>query len=296
MTTIDHTAYPYIMDMVISECSTLALLRFRATCRRLRDRADSILLKHAVLTLDDTARPPKIRLSTPEGERLPLRPELVRVLDIPCLWDGEALVPHLKRFTAVHTLRRSGRAANLPSACLPSVRTTIDSQSTQDPNIYHSAHVPHSTTRYVYHHRMDSPHMPATHMHSSGLHAGVRDCVMVYHPPPAEVRRCPPRRQLQRFLSLLLTCDDMLEAGGSLTIVGTEAVLTPMPDGLHGVMAAVVPSYAAGVRDFSGRQTRTLTMEQWLSELEAEGRGLEGRGWFNNAPRHTVRAGTPRPD
>lgn len=85
--TIDHTAYPGILDSILSQSSTLTLFRLRATCRMLRDRADALLLHHAVLASDKSTHPAKVKLTTPAGEPLPMRPELVRVLDepLPCM-------------------------------------------------------------------------------------------------------------------------------------------------------------------------------------------------------------------
>jgi hypothetical protein len=64
---IDHKLHPHILDAILEHAAVQLLLAFRATCRSLSDRADSLLFGHLVLTGTT-----ELELSSPRG-RLPLR-------------------------------------------------------------------------------------------------------------------------------------------------------------------------------------------------------------------------------
>lgn len=50
LVTIDHAAYPNIMDKILNACSQPVLFAFRATSRAFRERIDKRLFRHVVLT------------------------------------------------------------------------------------------------------------------------------------------------------------------------------------------------------------------------------------------------------
>ncbi|KAL1412317.1 hypothetical protein Q8F55_000061 [Vanrija albida] len=136
MVTIDHTAYPYLIDLIIEYAPPEALKQLSSTSRAFRAR----LLSHAALTLAPGARyctfqiksrhkshterkgwattetpddrlspyPPLVLAAPGSGGALPLVPGAVRTLD--------HVTPHRPRpaladaFTSVHTLRRMNGA------------------------------------------------------------------------------------------------------------------------------------------------------------------------------------------
>lgn len=114
--TINHTAYPYIIDTIVANCSFDALLALRGTSKTFLARCNTILLDHAVLdtgvefSFRDT-REACLRIlcsaSSPE-RRLPPVLERIRVVDV--VGNSPVCGAFQRRFTRLHTLRRINRS------------------------------------------------------------------------------------------------------------------------------------------------------------------------------------------
>ncbi|WOO81826.1 uncharacterized protein LOC62_04G005344 [Vanrija pseudolonga] len=122
--TIDHTAYPYIIDLIIEHAPLASIRRLGATSRAFRSR---LQLHHAVLKLqpgakrvelvhsdrwgDDGSPYPPLILTTPGGRALPLTPGKVRVLDHVVRERPGPLLSNA--FTSIDTLRRMNGAYDI---------------------------------------------------------------------------------------------------------------------------------------------------------------------------------------
>lgn len=289
MTIIDHRYYPGIMDSILSGCTALALFRFRATCRLLRNRADAILFHHAVLELDESS-PGKCKLSTPAGEVLPMHPELVQVLDLRDLGPNSQLNSLLERFTSVHTLRRYGSSCNLWLSCFPNLRTTIDAKANRDRTryIYRGVRVSRHTARYVYHHEAATIADLRQWVNLRFMHPGAEH-VLVYH-DDGEADTAPSSQESLRPQPLpLFLATEIVRARGNVTIVGAETLRYPLPQGLCGFVVAMSEEEAAAMTWPLREHPRMVTMLEWLDELKAERREIEGLGWC------MARDATPKP-
>lgn len=111
--TLDHAAFPHILDAVLATAEHDVLLAFRATSRALRDLIDARLFKHVALIYRqqcmDDGGPQGGALCTPGRRRLPLLPSSseaahvlrhIRVLDLldPAeeekgLWEAHCIAP-----------------------------------------------------------------------------------------------------------------------------------------------------------------------------------------------------------
>ncbi|WOO81828.1 uncharacterized protein LOC62_04G005346 [Vanrija pseudolonga] len=114
MQTLDHTAYPDILDRIIDLSPPEALASLRLASRYCRDRATAALLSHAVLEprwleaavppwhSDDASSWPY--LFSLKGRWLPYLPHLVRTLDVRS--DNHPSEELSGEFTSLDTLRR----------------------------------------------------------------------------------------------------------------------------------------------------------------------------------------------
>lgn len=125
---ISHTAYPGIIDRIVSSSGVDALFALRGASRSFRDRADGLLLRHVEIAPGPEGA---LRLFSPDRAQrraLPLRPELVRVADLRQFtpWEKDAISRDARGgLTALQALRRVGDAILSPD-WLPSAGTWID--------------------------------------------------------------------------------------------------------------------------------------------------------------------------
>lgn len=116
MTTIDHTAYPLIVDLVLWYASPQVLLAFRLTSKAFQRRVDApfahVLLKPRAApkkgSLRDTASPVTLSTASSPPRPLPWFPFAIGVLDH---WTDRGL--HRRRLEhapSLHTLRRFDNA------------------------------------------------------------------------------------------------------------------------------------------------------------------------------------------
>lgn len=175
--TIDHTAYPYIIDLIIEYAPLASLKRLGCTSRGFRRRLE---LHHAVLKLspaakrvsvvsgyaqseawgDDCSPYPPLILTTPRGAALPLIPGKVRLLNHV---SPERPSPVLANaFTAIDTIRRLNRAYAIagPTIFYPTP-TVVDFVHVREQKFYRgllwsgkdkiNTAVPLGATKYVVH-------------------------------------------------------------------------------------------------------------------------------------------------
>lgn len=294
---MDDTAHPDINDAIQS--LTPAVARLGGPSRPGRERSSVALFHHAVLARDPTpptswwswwwghAPDPTFHLCTPDGYRLPMRPELVRVLDIPCITrdSQKALPAFLEQFTGVHTVRRAGRARFLPHECLPSVRTTIDCRGA---DVANGGQAPSRTRRYVFHHR--------TYRDESTelgwlLSRHIDECVLVCHASGPAFGRVSLQEHIKQILRMALGFWSQVGSWARVTIVGIEAVLDPpLPTELEDLfyIAGPLEGWDPGTfrtpRYQDHARARFVTMAEWQRELAADGREIEGREWFCDGP------------
>lgn len=282
MPAIDHTAYPSIIDNIASHCQPLALQRLRGTCRQLRARADGLLFAHAVLERDESALlPDTFKLVATSDERIPWRPDLVRVLDIPYLDLAQEMhmPPVLERFTAVHTVRRSSREWFVYPTPLTIVKATAGSVGDRHPTNGQRSHVQPSTARYIFH--LIGGHKPQD-VNLVGYHTDrpIAEGVFVYHPVAPDPHRPPPIVSPMRRFTRWCHCNAAhAPLDALITVVGAEAHLNPLPEGLHALIDQVYGAQMASQWSRLPHASRTVTMAQWVAELTAEGREFEASGW-----------------
>lgn len=142
-TTLDHTAHPYVIDLIIASTTLQTQLAIRTTCRTLRDRVDTLLASHVVVvpiertndarlyrpshTNPFTVGPAILRVPGTSCLRFP--PGVGSTLDILSEPPGVDLVPGivLSQFSRVTTVRRFGSAAiTRPFSALEQVHTIVD--------------------------------------------------------------------------------------------------------------------------------------------------------------------------
>lgn len=71
MTTLDYTAYPHILDIVLSDAPWKALLGFRSTSTLFRNKIDEVLAKHLVFEPSRPRHPRGFVVSGTNGRRHP---------------------------------------------------------------------------------------------------------------------------------------------------------------------------------------------------------------------------------
>ncbi|WOO81802.1 uncharacterized protein LOC62_04G005323 [Vanrija pseudolonga] len=123
---IDHTAYPGVINLIISHAPTTALFKLHLASTAFRTRIDAALAEHAVVAADG-------KLHLPHSDRfspgpsiwiLHAGPAAVRTLDMDCT---PPLADSFRPFTSVTTVRRLSQRHNGHVAALPpSTPTLVD--------------------------------------------------------------------------------------------------------------------------------------------------------------------------
>ncbi|WOO81822.1 uncharacterized protein LOC62_04G005340 [Vanrija pseudolonga] len=166
--TIDHQAFPQIIDLIVQYAPPGALLAQRAASKEFLHRINR-LAEHAVLEKTSSALSPDSTavayddgilyscLSSP-GRRMPPLPSAAKVLDLVLpteYYDHD----RLDRFTAIHTLRRIRGAWDLETLeSFPTVRTVVDFIDFLPRYCPPQAlRIPPGTSHYVAHVRYDQP-------------------------------------------------------------------------------------------------------------------------------------------
>lgn len=299
MAAIDHTAYPAIIDTILSHCSVAGLLVFRDTSRVFRERLTRVLYDHVVLHVK-----PNRKAKTKEGRRevvaklgvgptctaqsdvhLPWLPSAVRILDIRTpVWAN--VEPHVTQFTNVQTIRRlrqipfhrhmhyDGRLYMRVDTSVEYLTLRQEGFHVRDDELYDLIYVAHNRRR-VLHVGLQGEDCALCFRIWQAVSAP--DFVLVLHGTAAPRAVSSLVAQTQRVMEA-----DSWSDCGRLTVVGARAALGGDDEELQKIKARLASRLADCYWDDGGppvgvaeELTRFLTMEEWLAELSDEQRDIE---------------------
>lgn len=311
---LDHTAYPALIDTIISHAGVEALAALRATSRTFKSLIDTHLLAHAELYYFPVTRTaPELRHAVPgltlpvntsipvssSLPRLPFAPDVVTTLDIVLPLS----VPQttVAAYTSLHTLRRLQCPLQeeeddgfRPSATLVDFVTLP---------VGHLAwcQLPPGVERYVAHLKYDEYQGRGDYgTEVSEQVVDVREVVFVLCPTRTVDEPPGPMEWLfQVIQNTILDCD-MDGEGFSVTLVGAERAFEP-PEGEDASTAAhfdaikaLLRAYITRTLEADGSESvsdfaddvlcalRLVTLDQWWDELgdrrEIEGVWMDPRG------------------
>ncbi|WOO81817.1 uncharacterized protein LOC62_04G005335 [Vanrija pseudolonga] len=300
--TIDHTGYPNIIDKIVNHSDADALLALRGTSQAFRARCDRLLFHHAVIDLsdEDKRRPPRTaddarnyrgtddRVAKSVKSRscsgvLPPLYRKVRILDH--VTEHHPPLPVARRFTQIHTLRRTNRAWALmgPAMFYPSdvVVDFIDVATDLVGYMYRSViKIPLKTERRVMHFHYD----PAVDIERRiGIEvynevAGACDFTFVLW--AESVPDAPPAFLSMALRSAVLTAgdrlNDTLHPTLTITVVLQHGLDPADMDRWFQRMMQPRP-YEYHVRDQKALRNamRFITIDEWWAEL-GEAKDVEG--------------------
>lgn len=267
--TIDHTAFPFIIDRIILHAELDALLVLRATCQQLRDYITTLVFSHvrlcdngqlfgsgpkifSIFPLWDTASSPRYYLDL--ETRLPLIAHPVKVLDIddsgmayPTGGDDHLPLAVMSRFTNVTTLRRT----SWPSVELvchapfgAPVHTVVDDINTQDNFIRVGYRIPciPGSKRHIIHLRWDQD----SNQHYK-FDVGIdkvpelEEFVIVLWPYSSGAQESSEAKISEEVWSILHSLRPLAAHGRSIIVVGLEAVRRDQIDGFYSAREVIDP-------------------------------------------------------
>lgn len=294
--TIDHRAYPDIIDLIVQYAPPAALLALRGASKEYLHRINR-LAEHAALEKTGSALNPDSTavaygsglayscLSSP-GRRVPRLPGAAKVLDLVLPTEYYEHF-ELARFNDVHTLRRIRGAWDLDTLeSFPSVRTVVDFiDFLPDYCPPQAVRIPPGTSHYVAHVRYDQPEagdlFAVCNEHVRNLDVDI----VLWPRAPADGDGKPPSPPL-RLINL--TINRILEywTGATtvtITVVGLDAIAAQKrdysPDDLFEEMLEVARSrhldwsdhwlFNSQLTDIVRRSIRFKTLEEWWEGLGA---------------------------
>ncbi|WOO81717.1 uncharacterized protein LOC62_04G005237 [Vanrija pseudolonga] len=310
--TIDHTAFPYIIDMIVDFADIPALLKFRGLSCAYRDRIDRLVFQHVAITglhqngppnYDQflVCLPPTTSHLTPlkRGQTLPRVQKAVRVADIeyvPLRGTAWPIPQRPPSHRGVHTIRRKGRFVTEDgSNYFRKATTTIDilDLATEIHLRYRRRasviHLPFHTRRYTLHLKWDESSSPwlwrPVEFKSTRM---IEEFVFVLHPLAGDniPHRSPDFQSCDTFKSIFGMMIRIVQKKCSkVTIVGANTVTpaafgvpirsAPNPDGIEVVRAAILNS----ARSISSQKIENiltfLTYDEWWSTLGSK-KEIEG--------------------
>ncbi|WOO81800.1 uncharacterized protein LOC62_04G005321 [Vanrija pseudolonga] len=288
MVTIDHTAYPAIMDDIIAYAPMQALFKLRLTSKAFRARVDALVGRHVLLgpltVTGTTLLLPKIYRFNPgpSSWAVPANPSVVRVLDVDFgTLDDPALSIVLSQFTGVTTVRRfslpyteNEELFELP----PSARTVVDYLP-----LSINTYVPVSSgRRHILHVGLCptvGPNGPAT---DAAVDDNVEDVVVVL-----SMDMMPPGLAVPEITFQCL-CDTLygplISFTQQVTVVGLEllapaAQTDPAPHPSMQRTYRLIKRFLDGWCEFfrpGAINLRYLTTEEWWAELDEGETSLVG--------------------
>lgn len=303
---IDHTAHPYIVDLVMSHGDMGSMLNWRLTSRSFRARVDNILFHHVTFkapqTLTNTTdvadvslHPGSMSLAPPVAntKSLPFAPQAVKILDI-CYKTTDLARLQL---TSVHTLRRMNLFVfKRWSNQVPSATTVVD--------FFNSAKVlvtrryprapgktwvflPACAHRYVLHVEWFESLSGSFNTTLDFKNANnLCEWVLILH-PCIDAGGAPHHESFPPFVGQIIThMIKVLERKGSITIVGSEGV-NPVQFGgrpndsstdlLRATVAKLIDQeFPEGpARDHAHSHTSFVTLAGWFDAL-GDKREIEG--------------------
>ncbi|WOO81792.1 uncharacterized protein LOC62_04G005313 [Vanrija pseudolonga] len=289
---LDHTAHPYLIDLIIAASTLPTQLTIRSTCRALRDRVDTHLASHVVVLPIERSNDARLHLPNltnpftagqsilhaPGTSSLRGAPGVASTLDVLSEPAGADLLPGiiLSQFASVTTLRRFGPAAiTRPYSALTQVHTVVDciqgGWEEEPPEIRYLPLV----KRHVIHFLWDEAGASNLHRPRGVADIVLDELVLVLWP-------FPPGRVRPAALYWLIS-DIVAVRAAQMTIVGLEKVhpaqVLASNDGMRGTIErGDVRSLADVLGDIS-RETDTLppayyTLEEWRASLAEEERDV----------------------
>ncbi|WOO81793.1 uncharacterized protein LOC62_04G005314 [Vanrija pseudolonga] len=263
--TIDHTAFPFIIDRIILHAELDALLVIRATSKELRDYIDAIVFSHVRLrdgppggyrgppkrfALFPPRSTPRTALSARHSlqckTRLPFIAHAVKVLDIhdagfSYVGGGDRDLPPalMSAFTNVTTLRRLNWASVELKCHAPfgaPVHTVVDDLNTGDHDIcteYHIQCIP-GAKRHVAHLRWDQDLNQYCDLDVDvNKVPELEEFVLVLWPHSSGARHGMRGQISQELYTLLHSLLPLAQRGGSIVVVGLEGVQEDQIDPLY---------------------------------------------------------------
>ncbi|WOO83001.1 uncharacterized protein LOC62_04G006479 [Vanrija pseudolonga] len=308
---IDHTAHPTIIDAIIAHSSART---WRGVSKGYTDRVTRPLLRHAELEAwpadgADDGEPTfhlivaDTRCGRPANRefRLPFAPQYVEVLsvDFPSFLRSFKLPDAIAaQFTALRTLKRTGRSASRPDAVWPGVTTYVDYFDAANSDAgANSILLPPGVERYVLHLRWDRENEAANRSSMDITNtASIQHAVLVVWPSmkPRVATPVGDRRPPACLLTALRLGADVLARGGSFTVVGAERIhpdqlgvavpagysmqfgLRECADAVATVVLSLVPGSDAA--DFDASRLRLCTYFDWRTEISSSTDGRESKG------------------
>ncbi|WOO81790.1 uncharacterized protein LOC62_04G005311 [Vanrija pseudolonga] len=240
---IDHTAHPYLLDLIISYAPLASLLQLRATSRgfreRVRPRVERLLSRHLILTRttsedgdgDGLALYPPSKGRADPRWHIGIVPSTLVVLDV----DVGEFVPHeLATVTsttspALRTLRRFNWPTSsifnpftIPSVSLGTVVDFVD-LSTHPPLGSSAPLVDSGVTRHVLHVRWDTNAYAPGSLGTLLALPSVHEFVLALW--PFSVPKAPPP-STRVYVDLCCIFNSLIRAGERplVTVVGLEHV------------------------------------------------------------------------
>lgn len=119
-TTIDYSAFPHIVRLVLRHAPHSVLVAFRATCKTLKDTVTPILCEHIQLT---TSYPLVINITTPYGGRIPGLKQICLDQEMVAK-DLDTILPFTKHTKVVDIVGYTELDLTFAGAAFPNLDTT----------------------------------------------------------------------------------------------------------------------------------------------------------------------------
>lgn len=262
---IDHTAYPHLIDTIIAQCDIPTLLSFRGTSRPFLARVNGVLLSHAALRpwpADGSSDAFVLTTIATPARRLPFVPASVRTLD---LVSDRAVPPDLVRqFTTLRTLRRRRSAYAFPS---PAADTVVDFIPCYGSKERVRLNIP-PAQKAIIHLKYVHASVPTFDVR---VDASLRELVVVLWPPEADRAKDPVGAAASLAASLARALDRW-NRRLELTIVGLEQ--------FDPAARRCMPRQMPFFRENRGIEVlflgvRMVTLDEWWGEI-GERKDVEG--------------------
>lgn len=323
---LDHTAYPYLIDDIVSFAPAPSLLALRGTSKAFQDRVDALVLQHAVLEFRADGNGPSMphgggtACLVPLGPRVePVRASASRPQLKPVLWMPEAVValdlwtivstdkypvgwdaPSPASFTALHTIRRAGRALGRDTRLR--ARTVVDYASHPVPK--GCLDIPPSCESYVLHLNwregtgldlFTGPHIEARKGVKVDRYKLKKATIVLWPHGEAGVPQTLTMNGNVNLLAIAGIVDNAsmlrryLRRGATLTLVGLEKVyrwhVDPEerstargPDTFEVFKANLRMGFPTQAEfDAVVANIRSITLDEWYAELGEVRRKVEGQ-------------------
>ncbi|WOO81816.1 uncharacterized protein LOC62_04G005334 [Vanrija pseudolonga] len=285
--TLNHTAYPYIIDTIVANCSFDALLALRRTSKTFLARCNAILLDHAKFNTRDGPSFPSghddelnMLLSARfPGRRVPPAPQYIRTLDL--VGHGLIWLTTPVGFTKLETLRRM-QGAWRTDGFSPSTAVVDFLDFSTMPHFCRHIHIPAGPIRSVIHFRYNLNFLRQKYVFPTVKNNGtVEDVTIVLWPTQASAQ---PKGFLVSLILSLVKGWDMTAVKGAITLVGMDRedgggmAAANLWDMVEQVSSHPRFSTMTGghlVSDANRPTTRFLTREEWWTEL-GDRKAVEG--------------------